>query len=163
MESNLENMKDSLFNGEEINQSQREMGERLNKLMEEEEFSQAILKATSFEEVADVLHEYGIEVSVEDLQRSGNEAVEQLKEDGLIAEDGELSQELLEEVTGGKLSAGGKTVLAGVGMMGVGLASDYLAGACAVALVSNPLGWFVGGVAVAFLGAYMIGRSRRRR
>ena len=135
-----------------------DMAAKLESLLMDEEFSSTILKATSIKEIVGILHNNGIEATEEELQSCGEQAMAILKKDGYISEDGELSLELLDNVAGGKI--GGKVMLAGVGMMGVALASDYLAGACAVALVSNPAGWFFGGAAVLLYGAYLVGKKR---
>lgn len=135
-----------------------DMVAKLESLLMDEEFSSAILKATSIKEIVGILHNNGIEATEAELQSCGEQAMAILKKDGYISEDGELSLELLDNVAGGKI--GGKVMLAGAGMMGVALASDCLAGACAVALVSNPVGWFFGGASVLLYGAYLAGRRR---
>ena len=47
--------------------------------------------------------------------------------------------------------------------MAVALLSDYCAGAFAVAIVSNPVGWFFGGAALMVAGSYVIGRSKSKK
>ena len=135
-----------------------EIATKLESLLMNEEVSATILKATSIKEIVGILHDHGIEVSEADLQACGEDAMAILKKDGYISEYGELSETLLEGVVGGRI--GGKVMLAGAGAMGLALASDYLAGACAVALVSNPAGWFFGGAAVLLYGAYLVGRKK---
>ena len=138
--------------------SNSEMAARLEALLMDEEFSSTLLEATSIREITELLRSNGIEATEEELQACGEQAISILKRDGYISEDGELTEKMLEQVAGGKV--GGKVMLAGVGMMGLALASDYLAGAFAVALVSNPAGWFFGGIAVLLYGAYLVGRKR---
>ena len=135
-----------------------ETASKLETILMDEEISATILKATSFKEIVDILHVHGIEVTEEELQTCGNDAVSILQKDGYMNADGELDEKLLENVVGG--GVGGKVMLAGAGMMALALASDYLAGACAVALVSNPVGWFIGGAAVLVYGAYLVGKKR---
>lgn len=138
--------------------NQSEMAAKLESLLMDEEFSATILKATTIKEIVDILRENDIEVTEDDLQACGEQAMAILKKDGYISEDGELSEQVLESVAGGGI--GGKVMLAGAGMMGLALASDFLAGACAVALVSNPAGWFFGGAAVLLYGAYLVGKKK---
>lgn len=138
--------------------STSEMAAKLESLLMDEEFSATILKATSIKEIVEILRSNGIEATEEELQECGEQAMAILKKDGYLSEDGELTEEMLENVAGGGI--GGKVMLAGAGMMGLALASDFLAGACAVALVSNPVGWFFGGAAVLLYGAYLVGRKR---
>ena len=136
--------------------------EKMQALLENEEIMNQVMTATSLEAEVEILHENGIEITVDELKACGDEGMAVLKDAGYIGEDGELSMEMLENVSGGKgLSIGGKMIVTGVGMSAVALASDYLAGACAVALVSNPVGWFFGGIAVATLGVYVLSRSKK--
>lgn len=135
-----------------------EMAAKLEALLMDEDASAVILKATSLKEIAEFLCSNGIEVTEAELQDCGNQAVAILKQDGYLSEDGELSEKMLENVSGGKI--GGKVMFAGAGMMAIALTSDYLAGACAVALVSNPAGWFIGGIAVLTYGAYLVSKKR---
>ena len=135
-----------------------EMGTKLEMLLMEEEFSAKILQACSLTEIVGILRDHGIEATEEALQACGDQGMDILKKDGYLSEDGELSEQMLDAVAGGKI--GGKVMLAGAGMIALALASDFLAGACAVALVSNPVGWFFGGVAVLLYGAYLVGRKR---
>lgn len=136
-----------------------EMTAKLEALLSDEEFSEKALQATSIEEIAKLLQDNGIDATAEELQKCGEEAVEILKKDGYLLEDGELSEKMLDMVSGGK-KLGKNAMWAGAGMIALALASDYLAGACAVALVSNPAGWFFGGVALMCYGAYRIGKKR---
>lgn len=135
-----------------------EMAAKLEMLLMEEEFNARVLQACSLAEIVGILREHGVETTVEELQACGDQGMDILKQDGYISEDGELSEKMLDAVAGGKI--GGKVMLAGAGMITVALASDFLAGACAVALVSNPVGWFFGGVALVVLGAYLVGKKR---
>lgn len=137
-----------------------EMKTKLQELLKDEEFSRRVILATSLTEEVNLLKEYGIEISEAELQSYGEQAMDILKEDGFISEDGELSDEILEQVSGGK---GWRLAALGAGMMGTALLSDYLAGACAFALVSNPIGWFFGGAAVLMASAVVIGKSRKKR
>ncbi len=136
------------------------MKTKLQELLKDEEFSRRVILATSLTEEVNLLKEYGIEISENELQSYGEQAMDILKEDGFISEDGELSDDILEQVSGGK---GWRLAALGAGMMGTALLSDYLAGACAFALVSNPVGWFFGGAAVLMASAVVIGRSRKKR
>ena len=140
----------------------QEMQAKLRELLQDEDFSNKVIMATSYEEEVAILKEYGIEISEEELRSYGEEGMAHLKEEGYISEDGELSPEMLEQVAGGK-SAGLRLIGGGVGMMGLALASDYLAGVCAVALVSNPLGWFVGGMAVCLAGGYVLSKEIKKK
>lgn len=138
-----------------------EMQKKLQVLLEnDEEFGKKVISATSISEEVSLLKEYGIDISEDELQQYGDMALKILKDDGYISEDGELSEKMLESVSGGK---GWKIAGLGLGMMGTALLSDYLAGACAVAIVSNPAGWFIGGIAVCCAGAIIIGKSSRRK
>lgn len=47
--------------------------------------------------------------------------------------------------------------------MAVALLSDYCAGAFAVAIVYNSVGWFFGGAALMVAGSYVIGRSKSKK
>lgn len=136
-----------------------EMKQKLQELLQDEEFSKKVIMATSIPEEVKLLKENGIDVSERELQACGDEAMAILLQDGYISEDGELSEEVLEQVSGGR---SWKLAALGAGMMGTALLSDYLAGACAVALVSNPVGWFFGGAAVLVASGYIIGRSRKK-
>ena len=131
---------------------------KLETILMDEEISATLLKATSFEEIVEILKVHGIEVTKEELQACGEDAMAILQKDGYLDADGELDEKLLENVVGGRI--GGKVMLVGAGMMGLALASDFLAGACAVALVSNPAGWFIGGAAVLVYGAYLVGKKK---
>ena len=99
----------------------------------------------------------------DELRACGEKGAAILTEEGYISEDGELSPKMLEMVAGGKCSGGSALIKFGVGMMGVALLSDYLAGAAAIALVSNPVGWFFGGMALIIAGGYVIANSRSKK
>ena len=138
-----------------------EMQKKLRELLTDEDFSKRAIMATSYSEEVELLKEYGIEISEEELKAYGDEVITILKEDGYISEDDELSSEILEQVSGGRGNPGWSLMGLGVTGMGIGLASDYLAGACAVGLVSNPLGWFIGGAALLLAGGYVLTRKKR--
>lgn len=131
---------------------------KLMELLQHEEFYEKVIKATSLAEEVKILHENGINITEEELQKCGELGVDMLKKEGFISEDGEVNVDVLDRVAGGKI--GGTVMLGGATMVGTALASDYLAGACAVGLVSNPVGWFFGGVAVMVAGAYLIGKKK---
>ncbi len=130
---------------------------KMETILMDEEISAALLKATSFKEIVEILRGQGIEATEEELEACGNDAMAILRKDGYMDADGELDERVLEHVVGG---IGGKVMLVGAGMMALALASDFLAGACAVALVSNPAGWFIGGVAVLVFGAYLVSKKK---
>ena len=134
---------------------------KIRDLMTNEEFYDTVMNTNlSPDELHDLLKEHGVDISAEELVEFSKQGVNQIIEAGYITEDGELSEEALEAVSGGR----GKTLAkAGAAAMGLALLSDYCAGAFAVAIVSNPAGWFFGGAALLVAGAYVIGKERRKR
>lgn len=74
---------------------------KMNELVENEEFAQKILAAGSCENAYKLFVENGVDASYEDFAAHIEESRKVMVEKGLISEDGELSVEMLEAVSGG--------------------------------------------------------------
>lgn len=79
-----------------------EKNAQLEKLMDDEEFAMKIANATSFEGMQKVFADAGVDISIGELIEMRDACAELYKEKGIISEDGELSPEMLEYVSGGK-------------------------------------------------------------
>lgn len=75
--------------------------EKFQELIENEEFCAKLHAVDSIEKAQTLLSEYGVEITVEELQQEMENAKMIMKEKGMISEGGELSAEMLEMVTGG--------------------------------------------------------------
>ena len=103
---------------------------KMNELMEDDAFAEKLAVANSLEEVHQLFVDNGVNVSLEEIQAGVAEIRSQMEEKGLVSEDGELSPEMLEMVSGGgwfkriakATLAGGTAVLAfGTGNVGAGV------------------------------------------
>ena len=106
------------------------MIKKMEELLNSEEFAQKFKDAGSYENAHKLFVENGVDVSYEEFMAYLKDCRKLMVEKGLISEDGELSPELLEQISGGKLSpegflwgvvciAGG--VLVGATPVGVGM------------------------------------------
>lgn len=100
---------------------------RIDELFEDEMFCNEIEKATSKEEIHQVLVENGVEIEFDDFVEGIEGGKQALKDNGYINNNGELSEELLQMVSGGgwgsrifkSMVAGGTAFLAvSVGLYG---------------------------------------------
>lgn len=82
--------------------SQDMLGEKLNELMQDEGFVSEMEKVESYEDAAKVLNDHGIETTAEDLETNAERAQEIMAEKGYM-KDGELTEEGLELVAGGRI------------------------------------------------------------
>lgn len=88
---------------------------KMEELLANEEFAQKIADAGSYEKAYQLLIENGMDTSYDDFMAYIEECRKTMVEKGLISEDGELSVEMLDKVSGGgKGSAIFCWVLAGV-------------------------------------------------
>ncbi len=76
--------------------------EKLASLMENEQFTAEMEKAESAEQFQEVLARYGVELSLEEIQREMKQA-----EEAAENSEGELSEDALEDVAGGVRGIGG--------------------------------------------------------
>lgn len=76
--------------------------EKLASLMENEQFTAEMEKAESAEQFQEILALYGVELSLEEIQKEMKQA-----EEAAENSDGELSEDALEDVAGGIIGIGG--------------------------------------------------------
>ena len=81
------------------------MEAKIKELYENEEFIAKMKQADTSEDVKNVFAEYGVELSVEDIEEIYNECVN--------AENGELGEENLDQVSGGSFIAIGACFVGG--------------------------------------------------
>lgn len=105
--------------------------EKVRELSDNKEFMEKVHKTTSIEEYQQLLAEYGVDTTVEELM-SGFEQVY-----SLCDENGELTAEVLDTVAGGRVNA--LTYLGFGGQVGCTLAM--------MAAASGPVGWGLYGAA----------------
>ena len=77
------------------------MIKKMEELLRNEEFAQKISEAGSYEKMHELFVENGVDVTREDFMAYIGDCRKTMVEKGLISEDGELSVELLEVVSGG--------------------------------------------------------------
>lgn len=111
------------------------MIKKMEELLSNEEFSRKFQDAGSYENAHKLFVENGVDVSYEEFAAYLEDCRKLMVEKGLISEDGELSEELLGAVSGGKGSIGG--FLWGAGCVIGGLA---------VGLTPVGIGMVIGGV-----------------
>ena len=75
---------------------------KMEELLAIEEFAQKIVDAGSYEKAHQLFVESGVEVSYDDFNAYIEETRQMMAERGLISPDGELSEELLSAVSGGR-------------------------------------------------------------
>ena len=75
---------------------------KMNELLADEEFAQKVAEAGSYENAYQLFVENGVDDSYEDFMAYIEESRQTMIENGLISEDGEMSVEMLEAVSGGK-------------------------------------------------------------
>lgn len=78
------------------------LNEKLNELMQDESFVSEMQNAESFEDAAKVLSDHGIETTAEELETNAERTQEIMVEKGYM-KDGELTEEGLELVAGGRI------------------------------------------------------------
>ena len=95
----------------------------MEELLSNEEFSRKFQDAGSYENAHKLFVENGVDVSYEEFAAYLEDCRKLMVEKGLISENGELSEELLGAVSGGKGSLGGFLLGAGciLGGIAVGL------------------------------------------
>ncbi len=74
----------------------------LNSMAKDEEMAQKLVDAGSYEKAYEVLTENGFTASYEEYTAYLADIRKQMEEKGLVTEDGELSAEMLDMVSGGK-------------------------------------------------------------
>ena len=104
--------------------------EKMQELMENQEFTAKIRNAKSGEEMVKIFAEYDVQITEEELKESCKQAVDILREQGYLDGD-ELTESGLELVAGG---AKWGRALCGVGIMGGSM------GLVAMGAVCPPLG-----------------------
>ena len=88
---------------------------KMNELIANEEFAQKVAEAGSYENAYQLFVDNGVDASYDDFMAYIEESRQAMIEKGLISEDGELSVEMLEAVSGGKwYNSLGCFVLAGI-------------------------------------------------
>lgn len=74
---------------------------KMEELLQEDEFSDKVVEANSLEEVQALFSQKGVDVSIDDLREGIDKVRSVMVEKGLMSKDGELSEEMLELVSGG--------------------------------------------------------------
>ena len=75
---------------------------KMNELINDEAFAQKIAEAGSYENAYQLFIDNGVEVSYEDYMAYIEDCRKAMIAEGLISEDGELSAEMLDTVSGGR-------------------------------------------------------------
>ncbi|MBQ6999999.1 MAG: hypothetical protein IJN67_02975 [Oscillospiraceae bacterium] len=75
---------------------------KMEELLANEEFAQKIADAGSYEKAYKLFTENGVDVSLDEFSEEIKKAELDLKNDGFICDDGEISAELLDMVSGGR-------------------------------------------------------------
>ena len=89
---------------------------KIEELLSNEKFTSKLLEAKSKEEMYSLLCNEGVEISFEEFSTNIDAAYKALVQDGAISEDGELSESLLEMVSGGRLNwRGGIKLMVAIG------------------------------------------------
>ncbi len=102
---------------------------KMTELLAEEEFARNIQEAGSYENAYTLFTENGVDASYEDFMNYIEECRKHLAEQGHISEDGELSMEMLELISGGKWYHAVPFFAAGVACLVTG---QFVAGAVLV-------------------------------
>ena len=90
---------------------------RMEELAVDQEFVTKFSEAESYEDAYQLLIENGVDCTYEEFREYLDEAETQLREKNLINEDGELSAEMLDMVSGG---------LPGLVIIGIGVLATYI-------------------------------------
>lgn len=132
----------------------------LERVFAREDFQREVSSAHTMEDVFDLLHKNGIDLSDDDIDYCMDQAETVMKENGYLTEDGELSEEMLEIVSGGGLGnsigyllLGGAIVWGGAKYIAAGKAG--IAGYTACMAIGGPVCVLGGALIVA--GAIGIG------
>ena len=100
---------------------------KMEELLATEEFSQKIVEAGTYEKMYELLVAEGMDATYEEFAAYLEESRKFMIEQGLITEDGELSVELLEQISGGR--KWGLTIMGGVYIVGGAAATLFGCGA----------------------------------
>ena len=74
---------------------------KMEELLQDETFKAELETKETVEQVVALYNAYGVEVTEEEFEQLGDKGMELMKEKGLMDEEGELSPEMLEMVSGG--------------------------------------------------------------
>ena len=107
---------------------------KLNQLLDDAQFNQEVSTAETWEDMQDVLHKNGVDLSEDDIAYCIQNAEIAMKETGFLTEDGELTEQSLELVSGGK--GGGFVVFGGV-WVALGIAYKVLGTAAICATIGS--------------------------
>ena len=92
---------------------------KMEALLQDEGFKAEMETKENVEQIVALYNAYGVEVTEEEFEQLGERGMELMKEKGLIDEEGELSPEMLEMVSGG--GKAGKILV----LVVLGVASAY--------------------------------------
>lgn len=76
--------------------------EKITALLQDEDFVERLTSAQTMEDKLAVLHEEGIEMTSDELRQAMKDGEQLLKDKGLLTADGELGEDALENVAGGR-------------------------------------------------------------
>ena len=79
----------------------KETNEKLGALMQDVKFAEAVSNAKDVDEVAALLKENGVDMTADDVRECMDEGRQFLNDQGLMSENGELTEKGLEMVAGG--------------------------------------------------------------
>ena len=123
-----------------------------------EDFQEKAYEVRSAEDILSLLHKNGVDLDEDDIDYCMELAENQMKENGYMTEEGELSEEMLEIVAGGGIVDGIVGIVFGGGCIGMGAAYIGAAKAGIAGYTAcMALGGFCCAVGAAFVVAGAIG------
>ena len=110
--------------------------EKLNALLQQEEFCEKIIHADSTSQICEILHAEGVDVSIAEIEQAVADGEKFLAEKGYVNE-GELSEEMLDMVAGGARNYRDFVIGVIVGVGGGFLACPELVAIGAIMAIGN--------------------------
>ena len=114
---------------------------KINELLANEDFAKKIAEAGSYEKMYELLSAEGMDASYDEFIAYLEECRKAMVAQGLISEDGELSVELLEQISGGVkwgcVALGVGYVAGGAFLVSIGIGGGLAVAASGVGLVAT--------------------------